>query len=98
RLWSRVTGKLLHPPCRHEDTVSAVAFSPNGRTFLTGSYDATARLWDTATGQPLGPPLRHDSHVDGVAFHPDGRTILTAGGKGLRLWDSASSKPLGPVY
>jgi WD40 repeat protein len=29
--------------------VSAVAFSPDGKTVITGSYDNTARLWNVAT-------------------------------------------------
>ncbi len=30
------------------DLVTSVAFSPDGRTVLTGSWDKTARLWDAA--------------------------------------------------
>ena len=53
-----------------------MAFSPDGKTVLTGSVDGTARLWDAATGQPIGPPLPHQSGVWAVAFSPDGKTVL----------------------
>ncbi len=43
----------------HGRTVAAVAFSPDGKTILTGSADNTARLWDAATGGPIGQPLEH---------------------------------------
>ena len=51
-----------------------MAFSPDGRTLLTGCDDSSARLWDVATGRQIGPTLRHDDAVLGVAFSPDGRT------------------------
>jgi WD40 repeat protein len=36
----------------HQDTVEAVAFSPDGKTVITGSRDKTARLWDVAAALP----------------------------------------------
>ncbi|HKM54117.1 MAG TPA: protein kinase, partial [Isosphaeraceae bacterium] len=73
----------------------AVAFSPDGRTVVTGSYDNTARLWDTATGLPKGAPLRHQSIVGVVAFAPDGRSVLTGDDEGtLRIWDAGSGAVL----
>jgi len=78
----------------HEDEVYAVAFSPDGRTILTGCSDHTARLWDAATGQPRGNPLRHEGVVVAVAFSPDGKTVLTGSGDHTaRLWDVATGKP-----
>ena len=65
-----------------------MAFSPDGKSVLTGSQDATARLWDAATGQPLGPTLTHEGMVWAVAFSPDGKTVLTGSDdKTARLWD-----------
>jgi len=80
----------------HGDEVCAVAFSPDGKTILTGSADKTARLWDAATGRPLGQPMEHSGVVQSVAFSPDGKTILTGGDdKTARFWDAATGRPLG---
>ena len=41
----------------HSSTVSSVAFSPDGKTIVSGSYDETLKVWDagvsTDTLQPL---------------------------------------------
>jgi WD40 repeat protein len=93
-----------HAPLPHGDWVWDVAFSPDGRTVLTGSKDRTARLWDAVTGQPVGEPLHHEFPVWAVAFSPDGRTVLTGSGTGTpegddrgeaRLWDAGTGRPLG---
>jgi WD40 repeat protein/serine/threonine protein kinase len=94
-LWEAATGKPLGPPLLHQTVVSAVAFSPDGKTVLTGSLDTTARLWEAAGGKPLGQPLQHPGPVYSVAFSPDGATVLTAcEDGGTRLWERATGKPL----
>jgi WD40 repeat protein len=45
RLWNSETGRELHTLKAHLDTVSSVAFSPDGKHVLTGCADGTARLW-----------------------------------------------------
>jgi tetratricopeptide (TPR) repeat protein len=80
---------------KHQDSVFGVAFSPDGKTVLTGSGDKTARLWD-ATGRPLGQPMTHQETVYRVAFGPDGKTVLTrSDDKTARLWDATTGRPLG---
>ena len=34
----------------HSDTAYAVAFSPDGRLIVSGSYDKTVWVWNMATG------------------------------------------------
>ena len=47
RLWDVATGMPRGAPLPHHGPVTAVAFSPDGTTALTGSDDGTARLWPT---------------------------------------------------
>jgi len=89
---ARIKAVLSHPA-----PVDAAAFSPDGKTLVTGSDDRTAQLWDATTGEPIGSPLSHGGEVIAVAFTPDGRTILTAClDKSVRLWDAATGQLIAP--
>ena len=69
------SGKTLRT-WEHKDGVTAVAFSPDGRRVLTGSWDNTAVLRDAQSGQILHT-WNHEQDVNAVAFSPDGRQVLT---------------------
>ena len=80
----------------HTDRVHAVAFSPDGHTLLSGSYDGTARLWNTATHRQIGAPLNGHGEVYSVAFSPHGNVVATgAEDTMVRLWDVATHRQIG---
>jgi WD40 repeat protein len=45
-VWEVATGKVLRTFRGHPDTVTSVAFSPDGHGALSGGYDHTLKLWD----------------------------------------------------
>ena len=76
--------------------VSAVAFSPNGKTLAAVGADGKALLWDTATHHQLRTPLGEYNEVDSAAFSPDGKTLALAGAGGYaQLWDVSTRAPIG---
>ena len=99
RLWDVATGELCAPPLQHDGPVSVAAFSPDGRTVITGGWDRMARLWDAKTGLSITPPLRHDGTLRALAISRDGRTILTGSyDRTAQVWDKVSGKPIGPAF
>ena len=78
----------------HTDNVWSVAFSPDGRTLASGSYDQTIRLWNVNTRHLLHTLTGHRNEVMSVAFSPDGQTLASASWDGtIRLWNPNTGKP-----
>ena len=61
----------------HSDPVSSVAFSPDGKTIVSGSYDETLKVWDATT------PRRFDAseweEVDISGMDKDEGEVLIEG-------------------
>ena len=75
----------------HSGVVTSVAFSPDGKQVVSGSWDNTVRLWDAATGAPLQTLKGHSHWVRSVAFSPDGKQVVSGSDdKTVRLWDAAT--------
>jgi WD40 repeat protein len=81
----------------HSETVYAIAYRPDGKQILTGSFDLSARLWDANTGKlvkSFGGATGHTNTLLTVAFAPDGQTFLTGSSdNSLRLWDVPGDVP-----
>jgi eukaryotic-like serine/threonine-protein kinase len=80
----------------HGGEVQAVAFSPDGKTLLTGGRASPPRRWDALSGALVGEPLPHPGDIRAVAFSSDGAMLATAStDKTARLWNAATGTPIG---
>ena len=71
KLWDVATGKEIKAFEGHMGAVYSLAFTMDGRNFLSSSYDGTTRLWDVNTGKEIAQFI---SFTDGewVIITPEG--------------------------
>ncbi len=73
----------------HQDDITTVNWSHNGKYIVTASNDKTARIWNLS-GKLIAELRGHQDQVFIANFSPDGKHILTASNgvdKTVRIWD-----------
>ncbi|OAQ85412.1 periodic tryptophan protein 2 [Purpureocillium lilacinum] len=92
-IWSVQTGQLLDQLSGHEGPVSALAFSPNGNSLISGSWDRTARIWSIFNRTQTSEPLQLQADVLDIAVRPDSLqlAISTLDGQ-LTFWSLADAE------
>ncbi len=108
RLHDLRTGEEHRALAGHRAYTAALAFTPDGRMLVSGSFDRSVRLWEIASGEEVFSFEGHRRGVAAVALSPDGRLLASSGGRPrtvidptrtteprrIRLWDLASGKQL----
>jgi WD40 repeat protein/serine/threonine protein kinase/Flp pilus assembly protein TadD len=89
-LWD-LGDKLPNSP---EPNPVAVAFSPDGKTLLTGGATGL-RLWDVLTGRLIRTIPWTGGDLSVARFSRDGKVIWAAGQQQAQRWDAATARPLG---
>jgi WD40 repeat protein len=77
--------------------VGAVAFSPDGKTFVTGTDDGL-QLRNADTFERIGKPFGRQNEVFAAVFSPDGKTLLTAYNGAAQRWDVATGAAVGEPF
>lgn len=70
--WS---GRVTHVLNGHKGEISALAWSPDGKTALSGAADKTLRWWNANSGQ-LTRTTAHKDLVNALAWSPDGKWVV----------------------
>lgn len=86
----------------HKAKVTRLAFSPDGKTLISGSRDGTLRAWDTLSGSQRFSRSAFMGPIRGLVFAEKGRTLASVNNLGLstfgtvqhRLWDSRTGSQL----
>ena len=72
-------------------TIRSIAFSPNGRSLVSGSDDHSVRVWNLRDGLSKVMPVA--GTISSVAFSPDGWYIAGGNFNGsLWIWGSRRQK------
>jgi WD40 repeat protein len=91
-LWHVPTRKPIGKPLAgHNNSVSAAAFSHDGKVLAAGSTDGTTILWnisDPGHPFPIGQPLGQNKQVTALAFAQDGTKLVAGTSTGSTfVWD-----------
>jgi WD40 repeat protein len=72
----------------HDRRVTAVTFSPDGRTLASTGLELPLKMWDVGSGRLLwatSPPNQGPVEIPVVAFSPNGRWLAAAEDRGIRV-------------
>lgn len=72
---------------KHSGGVTALAFSPDGQTLVTGSDDKTIIIWNTHTWESAKPLTGHTNAVNSISFLPGGTRFYSGGDYTVKSWN-----------
>ncbi|CAE6375190.1 unnamed protein product [Rhizoctonia solani] len=86
-----LSGQRIGNPLEgHTESITSLAFLPDGKRLVSGSYDCTICVWDVSSGQVVfGPFHEHTNIVFDLKISPDGHSMVSAAlGETIRIWNT----------
>ena len=89
------TGQVKDFPIGHKDFVTSAAFSSDGKTLASGSWDKTIILWDANSWKQLKTLKGHTREIKSIVFSPDGKMLASRDfSNQIKLWEIEKGKEL----
>ena len=77
----------------HDESIPALAYLPDGRRIVTGSYDGTVKVWNMDNGEQEleGAAMGHKSNISSLVVTRDGTKIVSGDDNGnIKVWNVES--------
>ena len=92
KIFSASTGKMLCKMKKHTDWVTALSFTPDGKSLISGDRAGGLSVWDTQ-GHELQSMSDHTAAITGIACR--GNLVATSSEDGtVKFWDIIEGKQI----
>src|SRR5262249_7192983 len=89
-IWDLTTNNEPLKTRKHNGEILTLAFSPDGKTLVSGGADGAAVATEVKTGKELFRCL-NSGQINDIAFAPNGSWFVTASNdRSIRVWDANS--------
>jgi WD40 repeat protein len=95
KIWEAKTGKLVATLKGHIDAVRCLAWTKDGKTLISGSWDSSIRTWNTTNWKQTAVLNEHTDSVFAIVISPNDRILASASwDKTARLWNLDNGQPI----
>ena len=85
--WDLTSGSIIRTYQGHDENVTAITFSDNGRTMFTSSWDNSIREWDVASGRIVQEFYGHNGGINALSITDDNLYMISGGfDSSMRIW------------
>jgi len=97
KIWDTKTGKLVATLSGHTDVVRCLAWTKDGKTLVSGSYDHSVRIWNTTKWEQISVLVEHTDFVMAIALSPYDHIFASISyDNTTRLWNLDNGQPISP--
>ena len=90
---SKAQNLVLTPNLGHTAEIADITYSPDGKYFISGSFNGIIKLWDANSDKEIRTFYGHTKPIQSLSFSLDGKHIISGSkDKTIKLWDIKSGK------